>query len=311
MKWYRVKYGLKSWVASAWQSDTIFGHLCWGMKYLHGEERLGSFLTLYYTGTPPLLLSNGFPGDFLPRPIAAPLSIDPTLSSDKQREQFQDYKEVRKSQYLLPDEFDRAIGGETVLPSPESKPPEQKRVTLKNQINRLTCTTGEGEEGRLYNFEEYYWPEVTIYLKLEDEFVDMARSLFQYIADTGYGKRKSVGYGEVETMSFEPFGGFNAPANANGFVTLSNFVPATDDPIHGNWQTMVKYGKMGEEYASEEHVFKKPLLMLEAGSTFYDTPCREYYGRLVKDLSGFYQQAVQYAFALPVPMRLPQNTEHS
>ena len=309
MKWFRVKLSLKSWVASSWQSDTIFGHLCWGMRYLHGEEKLRAFIQKYNDGSPPLLLSNGFPVDFMPRPITDPLSIDPTLSLDKQREQFEDYKEVRKSQYLLPDEFDRAIGGETVLPSPDSKPDEKKRVTLKNQINRLTCTTGE--EGTLYNFEEYYWSEVTIYLKLEDDFVDTAENLFQYIADTGYGKRKSVGYGQVESMTFEPFGGFNVPANANGFVTLSNFVPATNDPVHGNWQTIVKYGKMGEEYASEEHAFKKPLLMLEAGSTFYDAPCRECYGRLVRDLSGFYQQAVQYAFALPVPMMLPQNTKQS
>jgi len=112
-------------------------------------------------------------------------------------------------------------------------------------------------------------------------------------------------------MSFEPFAGFNAPADPNGFVSLSNFVPAKNDPVHGDWQTIVKYGKMGEEYASEDHVFKKPLLMLEAGSTFYDVPCREYYGCLVKNLNPAYPQAVQYAFALPVLMALPQNTKQS
>jgi len=193
LKWFRVKFGLKSWVASPWQSDTIFGHLYWGMRYRYGEESLQDFIHSYEEVAPLLLVSNGFPGDLLPRPIVAPLNIDVTRPLEEQRKQFCDYKEARKGRYLTSQDFARAINGETSMLPTESIPFEEKRVTLKNQLNRLTSTTGE--EGALYNFEEYYWPEVSIYLKLEDEFVDMARSLFQYIADTGYGKRKSVGYG--------------------------------------------------------------------------------------------------------------------
>lgn len=128
--------------------------------------------------------------------------------------------------------------------------------------------------------------------------------LFQYITDTGYGKRKSIGYGQIESMIFEPFDGFKQPEKINGFVTLSNFVPSADDPTEGFWNMIIKYGKMGEEWAAEDWAFKKPLLMLEAGSTFYDMPCRDYYGCLVKDLNPHYSQAVQYAFGLPVPMSL-------
>jgi CRISPR-associated protein Csm4 len=68
----------------------------------------------------------------------------------------------------------------------------------------------------------------------------------------------------------------------------------------------VKYGKLGEEYALEEIAFKKPLLMLEAGSTFYDSPVKQFYGRMVRGVSPAYPQVVQYGFALPVPMRLTQ-----
>jgi CRISPR-associated protein Csm4 len=177
------------------------------------------------------------------------------------------------------------------------------RITLKNQLNRLTSTT-DGEHP-LYNFEEHYWPEITVYLKVAADFVDTVKELFQYIADTGYGKRKSAGYGQMESVSFEAFDGFNHPQTANGFVTLSNFVPASNDPTRGQWNMVVKYGRMGEEWASEDHAFKKPLLMLEAGSTFLDAPCRDYYGCLVRDLNPAYPQAVQYALALPVPMVIP------
>lgn len=300
MKWFKVKFRLKSWVASAWQSDTMFGHLCWAMRYLRGEGELRGFLQLYDKGTPPLLVSNGFPGDLLPKPITLPSAIERNLPLVEQREKFRQYKQVRGSRYLTLAEFNRAINGEMVTPSLETEPREQIRVTLKNQINRLTSTTSEG--GTLYNFEEHYWPEITVYLRVSDDFIDTAKRLFQYVTDTGYGKRKSIGYGQIESMSFEPFEGFKQPQKANGFVTLSNFVPTAHDPTEGYWNVLVKYGKMGEEYASEDSAFKKPLLMLEAGSTFLDSPCRDYYGRLVRNLNPAYNQAVQYAFALPVPM---------
>lgn len=303
MNWFKVKLKLKGWFATQWQSDTIFGHLCWGMLYLHGEDRLKSFLTLYDAGTPPLLVSNGFPGDLLPSPITSPYTVDTKLPVHLQRGQFRQRKGAKANRWLTVQEFTRALGGETVLPQAESEPAEKARVTLKTRLNRLTSTTDEG--GALYNFEEYHWPEVTIYLKVADTFVDMAQQLFQYVADTGYGKRKSVGYGRIESMCFEPFAGFHLPRNANGFVSLSNFVPARDDPIQGSWNVIIKYGKMGEEWASEDHVFKKPLVMLEAGSTLFDSPCREYYGRLVRALNPAYSQSVQYALALPVPMVIP------
>lgn len=301
MRWYKAQYKLKSWVASAWQSDTIFGHLCWGMLYLYGENKLKEFLESYEKATPPLLLSNGFPCDLLPLPLTAPPATDTTLSIADQREQFKQHKETRKGRYVTKDDFTRALKGEAVIPVSETG--EIRRITLKNQLNRLTSTTGE--EGQLYNFEEYHWPEVTIYLKVADSFTNTAEQLLHYLANSGYGKRKSIGYGEIESMNFEPSQGFEHPQNANAFVTLSNFVPAKDDPTQGYWHTTVKYGKMGEERASEDHAFKKPLIMLEAGSTLYDHPCHEYYGHMVTDLS-FYADAVQYAFALPVPMVLPQ-----
>ena len=303
MNLFRAKFKLKGWVASAWQSDTIFGHLCWGMRYLHGEDELKDFLRLYDAGTPPLLVSNGFPGELLPNPIMPPSSIGRTLPLGEQRERFRHYKQTKHIRYVTPAEFSRAINGEAVTPLAQTEPKETFRITLKNQLNRLSGTTDE--EHPLYNFEEHYWPEITVYLKVSADFVDMARRLFQYIADTGYGKRKSVGYGQIEAVSFDTFDGLNRPQKANGFVTLSNFVPAANDPINGWWNMIVKYGRMGEEWASGDNAFKKPLLMLEAGSTFLDSPPREYYGCLVRNLNPVYNQAVQYAFALPVPMVIP------
>jgi CRISPR-associated protein Csm4 len=307
MIWYRAILQMHSWTASEWQADTIFGHLCWGMRYLYGEKELKDFLNLYEIGAPPLLVSNGFPGDLLPKPSLPPMPADYTISLGEQRQLFDSHKNVKKIECLTPEEFARALNGE--IPSQflntevGSESHQIKRITLKNQIDRLTNTTGG--EGQLFPFEEFHWDTVSIYLRVGDGFVDKAHSLFDYLAKVGYGKRKSVGYGQIESYSFKQFDGFPATSNANGFVTLSNFVPSANDPAVGNWSLLVKYGKLGEEYAQEEIAFKKPLLMLEAGSTFYDSPVKQFYGRMVHGVSPAYPQVVQYGFALPIPMKLP------
>lgn len=293
MQLYKVRLKAKSWLSSQWQADTIWGHLCWGLKYLYGEQKLSDFIQAYITSQPPLLLSNGFPDDLLPRPT---LPYPPS----KEREEFKRQKDAKKVDYLTEEEFCRALRGETFYPSPKHS--IKSRVTLKNQINRITGTTGE--EGNLYSFEEYHYEFITIYLKITEGWEDITQALFKYIAETGYGKRKSVGYGWLEMLDFQSFSGFASPREANAFVSLSNFVPAAHDPTQGYWKVLIKYGKLGEEYANSVNPFKKPLIMFSAGSVFYDSPIRDYYGRLVHELSSAYSEVAQYGFALPVPLKL-------
>jgi len=295
-----------SWTGSSWQSDTIFGHLCWNLRYLYGESELTRFLDGYTDDHPPMLLSNGFPEDLLPKPILPPSLMDITLPLEEQRHHFRLSKNIRDRVYLSREEFEGVLKGEeihTVLQDEVEETNEIKRITYKNQIDRLTGTTGDG--GQLFSFEESYWESVSVYLKVDESHADLVEKLFRELENTGYGKRKSVGYGHVHKVYFDSFEDFSAPADANGFVTLSNFVPSARDPTSGYWKYIVKYGKTGEIYSQEETAFKKPLLMLLAGSTFYASPCREFYGRLVNGISPPLPQVVQYAYALPVPIKLP------
>jgi CRISPR-associated protein Csm4 len=313
VKIYKVTYNIRSAIASSWHADTIFGHLCWALRYLEGEGSLADFLKKYEEGRPPLVISNGFPLDYLPRPLTPPPKLPDR--ADRIERQFRDFhqkKEAGKVEYLTLEEFNRTINGELVLPEEKDilKRKEEihsPRATLKNQINRFTATTGG--EGNLFDFKEYFWSEISIYAKIADEFMNRARSLFNSIVETGFGKRKSVGYGAIESMKLDQFDGFELPPDANGFVTLSNFVPRQGDPIQGAWQTIVKYGKLGEEYASGENPFKRPLLMLTPGSTFYDALIKEYYGRMIHHVSYYYPEVVQYALAFPVAAKLPERIE--
>ncbi len=300
MKLYKVILKLTSPYATDWQADTIWGHLCWALRFAYGEPALTDFIAEYEKEGPPLLVSNGFPGDFLPRPILPDKPVT-------ERTAFSKAKTQKNIKWLTLDEFTRTQNGEE--PDLSEKDSGTLSVTLKNQINRLTSTTG-GNEGKntgyLFSFNQYYGEIVSIYLKIADDFVKTTEELFQNLSKSGYGKRKTVGYGQFGIQSFEEFRGFKSPPKANGFVSLSNFVPAVDDPTLGYWEILVKYGKLGEDYAITGNPHKKPLLMFRAGSCFYDTPCKEYYGRLVRGLSPQYPKVVQYGYALPVPLKLSE-----
>lgn len=301
MNWYRVTLQMVSATATPWQADTVWGHLAWALRYIYGEDALHEVIAEYSGPEPPFLVSNGFPGDLLPQPVLPPPPVPPAASLQEQRRLFAEAKAAKEGGWLEPAQFAAALRGERVagVPLPAERRP---RVTLKNQINRLTGTTGAA--GNLFDFEEFFWPEVTLYLKVRPDFVATVEDLFAYLARTGYGKRKSAGYGQVRRMRFEEFPGFAEPPDANGFVSLANFVPQPGDPTHGYWRHLVKYGRLAEEFALP-NPFKQPLIMLEAGATFYDSPVRPYYGGLVRGLSAAVPQAVHYAFALPVAMKLP------
>ena len=300
MNFYRVKLKLNSPYATEWQADTIWGHLCWALRFAYGEAELASFIARYGSGEPPLLVSNGFPGDLLPRPI---LPQKPATG----RADYAKLKEYKKAQWLTAAEFAEALNGQDITPGDNLGATQS--VTLKNQINRRTGTTGspEGEEsaGRLFSFEQHHLNTVSIYLKATENFVSKTRELFQNLAKTGYGKRKTVGYGQFTVQSFDAVQWFKSASSPNGFISLSNFVPAVADPATGYWSLMVKYGKLGEEYAISGIPHKQPLVMFKAGSCFYDDSCREFYGRLVKGLSRKYPEVVQYGYALPIPIKLP------
>ncbi|MEW6141532.1 MAG: hypothetical protein AB1597_00035 [Chloroflexota bacterium] len=303
MNWYRVRFTVKGATLTAWKADTIFGHFCWYLSRTRGEDRLRELLDACVSGQPPVMVSNGLPCDLLPRPIMPRPPRDVRKPIDKQKEDFDQLKKNSDIQFVSIGDFAEITTGKVVIPK-KADTFWSGQVTLKNQINRLTGTTGE--DASLFSVEERFTPSVTVYIKATNDWENDVRAFFTvYLTGNGYGKRKTAGYGWVAEATLEPFPGFAVPAGANGFISLSDFVPAANDPVRGWWRVLVKYGKLGEEYALGGNPFKKPLVMLEAGACFYDSPVREFYGRAVRGLASGHPEVVQYGFALPVPVVLP------
>jgi len=297
VEWFRVTIRLKSPTGTPWQADTVFGHLCWALAHRDGEAALRQFLLPFREGKPTFLLSDGFPAGFMPRPLTLKLPDDYTL------ERFQENRRLRKLSLVPEQEFQRAVQGGKLEKPIQEQTKIVIRAVLKNQTSRLTGTTGE--EGNLFGFREYWTPEVVIYGKVMETSVELVRGLFQELLKSGYGKRKAVGYGAIDSVDFSRFEGFPVAAPVNGFVSLSAFIPAEHDPIQGRWRLRFKYGRLGEEFALDGNPFKKPLVMLEPGSVFYDAPVKEFYGQMLEGVSAAHPEVVHYAYALPVPAVLP------
>jgi CRISPR-associated protein Csm4 len=322
MKIHRLRLVPRSAFLSPWQADTIFGHLCWAIRHHEGENALLQFLEPFLENEPPLVLSNAFPSDFLPRPLQ-PAPGAPELGRTKveQVAAMRWQKKLKGIGHVRLDEFNILCRGESLEPVLEQDPLWTETI-LKNQINRLTGgTTALDEEdgGNLYGVDEHRFVDsttgallpLTVYVKVaDDKWAERTLDLFQRVSLSGFGAKKSAGYGQFEVQDFETFDGFPQLPGANGFVSLSNFVPAPGDPDEGHYHTLVKYGKLGEEYASSGRLspFKFPILMLGAGSAFYTSEIRDFYGQVVRGVHPEDQRIVQYGYSFALPIRLAQTT---
>lgn len=321
---YRLRLQPRAATLSPWQADTLFGHLCWEVYFQRGETGLAEFLAPFREGHPPFVISDGFPGDSFPPPLRPPRPYEG--GSKFAREQAVEQGKAEKALSRLSQaQFERALRGDPVLveSEPSIEVVHARSRVLKNQINRLTGTTGAADEdaetGNLYGVEEhgYYEREhdrrvaasLSIYLWAEDRAAAaQVEEWFRLLARGGYGKKKSVGYGRFAVVDCEPIA-LTTPDDANGFVALAGFVPAAHDPTEGFFKTYVKYGKLGEAAilnGAALSPFKYPLVMLTSGSTFYcDSPIPPFAGRLVYPIHRENDTIVQGGFAPVVPLRLP------
>jgi len=288
------------------QADTVFGHLCWALAHTKGEKALEEFLQPFIDRDPPFIISDGFPDGspadptdgYFPKPLSVDLVAETNLLPAEA-------KEMKKIDLLSRDDFSRAIGGQAFAPRYEEL--SKQYATPHNRISRMTNTTPA--EGGLYSLPEYFVSRVAIYLKVlsketEGHFVELLRELFEEIARAGYGRKKSIGKGK---FSLEGIKEVSLPEveDANGFVTFSSFCPCETDPTEGYYRTFVKFGRLGDEFTFCGNPFKRPLVMIKTGSVFKtDGRRREFYGRMVREISPAKREVVQYAYSFPVPMRL-------
>jgi len=319
MQTHRIELSVPSAFITPWQADTLFGHLCWmaerhdGFSNFTGAQGL---IDLFRGGEPPFILSDGFPAGLLPAPLTLKNRYQPEAAEVLNRDSYTRLKEAKKREYLALPQFQSFLRGETPDLTSEGKG-FLPAVTLHNQINRFTNTTGD--QGNLFELDGWFAPEggVHIYAKISPGFADDLKRLFDLFVQGGFGAKKSTGKGAcsltgfAESTDLEIAGSQVQPAN--GFVTLSHFVPAQNDPTDGAYKTRIKYGKLGEENTFCGNPFKKPFIAIRPGAVFRTPSVRPWYGRLLEGIAcaSHMQDIVQYAFAFAVPVRLSDESTSS
>jgi CRISPR-associated protein Csm4 len=297
---WRIELHLRGPTLSAWQADTIWGHLCWALRHQQGEPALREWLQRYRSGAPPLLVSDAFPGDTLPAPLFPQAAGQPPTD-----------KRIKRARWLTRADFlASAAAGRVIL---DSEPAEgwRETPTWRNTVSRATGSSiSEHAAGGLFALQER-WPPggiVTTYVRVAPRELPLGQELFQTLVHSGFGKRRAVGYGCVteiiwreETELAQP------PSGANGFVSLSSFVPQPTDPIGGAWDLRAKHARFSDEMPGTP--WKQPLLLLTTGSSFCARPMRPWYGGVVDNIavepsSEPRRNAAQYAYAFPIPARL-------
>lgn len=308
MRDYKIRIQLKSATGTRWQSDTIFGHLCWQVAYGALDISMEDFLKPFLDGDPPFVLSDGFPvitrneqlTSAMPRPLVK-MELDEAESATE----YQETKKRTKAPYFTLGDFVRVCRGE----KPEDDPvedPYRIMVVPHASLDRNTSTTkAEGEGGFYETISEYLPPPsmLDIYLRCAEGWIEKVEILFKGIAASGFGRDKSVGLGAFEIAGIEEFDKFHSFEGANGFVSISSMVPARDDPADAHYRTRVKYGKLGD--ILHANPFKRPLLQMLPGAVFKtgEKP-REYYGRMVESVAPGKPEAVQNCYGFPVPCRI-------
>jgi len=356
---YRLTVRLKSPVITPFLADTFFGHIAWAHRYINGEQALKDFLE-EYGNSPPLILSNGFPENFIARPFAKSIDLkdEKKLLNDyfpgNMEKGFSALKKLKKYNFIHLNTFEKLSGNYsdselyklvfeeklcpdnfrerpekcsnpleecTILNSDVTKPcpyieeKEKRELVSHNTINRITNTVSK-EGGFYQQYETFYirGARFHFYLKITEKYVEHIKKAVEFISQYGYGKDKSTGKGNLEIVEDLREYNFRIPENANSFMSISNFVPAENDPVDGCYSIMTKFGKLGGDYAKsavdgENQLipFKKPLIMFNAGSFFsvQDTG-KEHFGRMINGIHKN-EKIIHYGLAYPVYFKRGEN----
>lgn len=302
MRSYRfILEPLSPW-CTPWQADTLFASLCWELLKLEGEASLKRFLRRFQTREPAFVLSDALPEGWFPRPLFTRLHQLPKLNF-----------KPKMADWITEEHFRGLLsnpGG--ILPRPSWPDPILSTRELHAAIDRDSGTTS-GEGGNLFEVEEWLLHpkavpasrRLALYVRTRDS-LELAATLLHSLETSGFGKKKSVGRGNFRIVGEpEPFPWMDDVPGANGFVSLSHFVPCSSDSTDGVWRLLTKYPKYGTQ-APAPGPFKGRLTMLQPGSTFRVTgTVRPFYGRMLTELHKGYPDPMHYGLAFPLPLHLP------
>jgi CRISPR-associated protein Csm4 len=246
--------------------DTLFGHLCWALRFRSGEAALKQALQGYCSGQPFAVLSDAFPAGWLPRPTV-PLSRLGLLANPASRK-------ADKERVWLPAGGSGAALVRWLESAGTAKVAGASGLTglvTQNTINRLTGTTGKGPFAprQVERIEHRRAARLECYVVLDEERLPL-QDFLQALTDigrTGYGRDASTGLGKFDVLQHETWN-WPAPSNARHAMALSACAPNTSVLVSEDchYQPLTRFGRHGSLHGHAGRPFKRPLLLLRTGA---------------------------------------------
>lgn len=291
MKLYKTTITPESPFGTPLKGDTLFGQMCWAIRYTLGNDKLKALLEGYRNGEKPfLVVSDGFAPGYLPKP-----KMPGKLLSEKS----EDKKETRKKVWLTTAEL--ASGEYTKARTDKEVGHEEKIFSvMHNSINYKLFQTGDGFDP--YGVEVLALSQKDLYFLIDETEYDkeMLLRTLQTLERTGYGKDTTVGLGRFSFTPLEEV----ALSTGSTVMTLGPFFPDDDTYAAFYYEPFIRFGKMGGDRA-RTNAFKKPLLLADTGSVVKREQTSEnpYIGEPISDVSNAYKDTVHQGYAITVPIK--------
>ena len=295
--------------------DTLFGHLCWALRWRQGEQALATLLQGYTEGRPFAVVSDAFSAGWLPKP-SLPLARLGVVGSAADRK-------ADKARVWLPAEDAALPLAQWCLRAaaqPGSTASARLGIVTQNTINRMTGTTGTGAFAPRQVERIVHPPgaRLEVYVLLDGSRLPR-NLLLQALTDVGqagYGRDASTGLGKFSVNALESWS-WRAGAGAKHGLTLSACAPDPAELEAGDchYQPVTRFGRHGSVHVHTGQPFKRPLLLLRTAAVlaFMARGVPAFHGRglggLQAPISDAEPATVHQGYAPLVPLHLPDLAE--
>ncbi len=291
MKLYKTTLTPTSNFATTIKGDTLFGQICWMIRYAFKNERLELLLSNYEIA-PFLVVSDGFAAGFIPKP---------SLPSKLLNENSDDKKINRKKIWLALSAFQNGEFNKAKTDNEINNVLKTKAV-IKNSLNYKTFTTDDNGTFAPYAEEEIYLSPQDIYFLIDESrfTIEELKDIFAILSKVGYGKNSSIGKGFFEFSNLEEV---KLNQTSKTFMTLSPAVLVEQNIKTSYYEPFTRFGKHGANLANK-NPFKKPLLMANSGAVviFDEVYNKPYIGKAIKGHSD-HSNTVHQGYAIVVPTK--------
>ena len=325
-KVFRITLKPLSYFSSELSPHTIFGALCWAVKYLYGEKRVSELIKLVKERK--FLISSAMPvvdGElYVFKPILKPERIEMenlkfwNSNEENKESEFRNFiKKFKKLSFVPLGVLEKVSEGEikndkdlmlTLGKEPGEVSPFTSLALPHAKLNRITNSTSEGGE---FYFEESLFFKSDVYflvaVKKEDVIGDMLIPTLKLLQDWGIGGNRSVGFGSF-SFEIERENRFEKLINRNGkeFITLSPVV-ATDRIDYEKSFYDIKTYKGAMESGYQNFLWKPKIFYLKAGSLIKLKEDSKFAGALIKP----FEEVELYHYGFEFPIYIKESGDES